>query len=243
MFKDLIIKIDDAGLTNTVYYGFHVLGLLLAFLNGLNDAKHLNVERWKAAVTILIVYPVIYELRYAVRYVENLFYPCEGANIIKVFIFLPVVIWPVAKLLKVSQTKLNQIFAVIPCIGQGVSHIGCIFPGCCNGYESTFGIYNYSLDCLCIPVQIYESIAALLIGLYLEIRFRKNKWKDDDKAMPIMFVLFGLSRFFLEFLRDDEKFLFNISNAAMHSMFMAIVGALWLLILRYKDGKQTSVNS
>lgn len=241
MLKELITAVREAGLGQVVYYGFHVLGLLLAILNGLHDSKHLGIKRWKAAVIILIVYPVIYELRYAVRYFENFFYECEYANIIKVFIFLPVVIWPVARLLKVNPAKINQIFAVIPCIGQGISHIGCIFPGCCNGYESSFGIYNYRLDCVCIPVQIYESIAALLIGLYLEIRFRKNNWETDRKAMPIMFVLFGLSRFFLEFLRDDKKYLLNISNAAMHSMFMAIVGTVWLLVLKNREANKTSI--
>lgn len=241
MLKDLICTVEHAGKTEFVYYSFHVLGLVLAFINCLNDAKCLKVKRWKAAVSVIIVYPVIYEFRYVVRWIERLFYYCDGANIIKAFIFLPIVIWPVAKLLKVKQCKINQFFAVIPCIGQGISHIGCIFPGCCHGYVASWGIYNQRFDALCIPVQLFESISALLIGLFLEIRFRKKGWKDDRYAMPIMFVLFGLSRFFLEFLRDNEKVLWQISNPALHCLLMTVVGVLWIICLRKKENSTGSV--
>lgn len=241
MLKELICSVHEAGLSNIVYYSFHVLGLLLALLVALNDAGHLKIKLWKAFVAVLVVYPIIYELRYAVRWFERLFYECDGANIVKAFIFLPFVIWPVAKLLGVKQCKINQLFAVIPCIGQGISHIGCIFPGCCEGYAASWGIYNYGLNCLCIPVQLFEAATALLIGLYLELRFRKNNWHDDKKALPIMFVLFGASRFLLEFCRNNDKIFLHISNPALHCLLMAIVGIVWLVLLKRSEKKAVGV--
>lgn len=235
MLKELIYAVYAARLDTIIYYFFHALGLFLALVNGLNDARRLNIKRWKALIAILVVYPVIYELRYAVRWFEQLFYDCSGANIIKAFIFLPVVIWPVARLLKVKQIKINQLFAVIPCIGQGISHFGCVFAGCCQGYKSSWGIYNYWLGYTCVPVQIFEGVTALLIGVYIEFRFRKKKWQDDKKAMPIMFVLFGISRFLLEFLRDNEKVIWHISNPALHCLLMTTVGFIWLTVLKKYD--------
>ena len=237
MLNKCICTVYDAGLDNIVYYCFHVAGLLLALANALNDAKHLGIKLWKALIAVLIVYPLIYELRYAIRWVERIFYDCSGANIIKAFVFMPAVIWPVAKMLKVEQGKINQLFAVIPCIGQGISHLGCVFPGCCQGYEAAWGIYNCRLACTCIPVQIFEAISALLIGLYLEMRFRRHNWQDDRKAMPIMFVLFGLSRFLLEFLRNNDKVFLNISNPALHCLVMALTGAIWLTAIKKQEKK------
>ena len=54
-------------------------------------------------------------------------------------------------------------------------------------------------------------------------------------------LLFGSSRFLFEFLRDNSKMFWGISNLAIHALFMFFVGVVWLIILAIKK-KKTKVS-
>ena len=47
-----------------------------------------------------------------------------------------------------------------------------------------------------------------------------------------MLMLFGGTRFFLEFLRDNEKVLWGCSALAFHALLMLFVGAAAYYLLR-----------
>jgi phosphatidylglycerol:prolipoprotein diacylglycerol transferase len=73
----------------------------------------------------------------------------------------------------------------------------------------------------CIPVhptQLYSSVNAAVLSLLLFLFWRRNlKYKPDSKKLltkdgctfALMLILNGLSRFILEFFRDDNPFEFN----------------------------------
>jgi prolipoprotein diacylglyceryltransferase len=52
-----------------------------------------------------------------------------------------------------------------------------------------------------------------------------------------MLVLFGSTRFLFEFLRDNEKMFWGISNLAIHALFMFVVGVIWIVIQKTKPNK------
>ena len=54
----------------------------------------------------------------------------------------------------------------------------------------------------------------------------------DGEAYPLMLILFGYSRFFLEFARDNEKLFLGISSLAIHAFIMGIVGTVWYFTLK-----------
>ena len=45
-----------------------------------------------------------------------------------------------------------------------------------------------------------------------------------------MLILFGSTRFLLEFLRDNEKLFWGISNLAIHAFIMFVVGVVWYFV-------------
>ena len=53
----------------------------------------------------------------------------------------------------------------------------------------------------------------------------------------IFLILFGVTRFFLEFLRDNQKVFGNVSILALHCVLMVVVGAVWLIIRQLRDRK------
>ena len=53
-----------------------------------------------------------------------------------------------------------------------------------------------------------------------------------------MLVAYGTSRFLFEFFRVNAKILWGLSTLSFHSLFMVLVGLVWLAVLK-KKSKQT----
>lgn len=87
-----------------------------------------------------------------------------------------------------------------------------------NGFES--GLLTVH------PTQIYETIMGLGIFTYL--------WKKrlTIQHMGSLFftylILAGLERFFIEFIRTNTRYLFNLTGAQLLSIVMVVIGAYFL---------------
>ena len=95
--------------------------------------------------------------------------------------------------------------------------IGCFLGGCCYGKVTTFklgvafpdnvkeNIFHYGSKRY--PTQLFEAIILLII-LVTILFVKKNKFK-------LYLILYSIARFFLEFLRGDDRgsVLINISPA------------------------------
>jgi phosphatidylglycerol:prolipoprotein diacylglycerol transferase len=88
------------------------------------------------------------------------------------------------------------------CFGHAVGRVGCLLAGCCFGTETTFPISVHLHGALRHPVQLYESLLLLVIGI---VSF-KMIVKRVSRFKLIMFYLVSYStvRFTLEFLRGDS---------------------------------------
>ena len=53
-------------------------------------------------------------------------------------------------------------------------------------------------------------------------------------------MLFGYSRFLLEFLRDNRKVMFGVSTLAIHALFMALVGTAVYVTIKEKNQKKST---
>ena len=78
------------------------------------------------------------------------------------------------------------------------------------------------------PTQLYESAVGILLFFFLWSRRKKNQ-----RAGTMFFsylLLAGIERFSIEFLRTNEKYLFDtFSGAQMISFLMIIIGSYFLL--------------
>lgn len=231
----LIQTIAELGLTGTVYDGFHVLGFIAVFIVIVWFARKLEIEAWKAVLTVLIVYPIIYGWMYVLFWIESGFRSFGGNNIVRVFIYVPLVGYPVAKIFRVEWKKICSLLSLAPTVVHAVSHLGCIFAGCCNGYPSSWGLYNVTTGDIRFPTQPIEAAIAWLIIAYLLFRAVKRNYIPDGKEYPIMLTLFGSTRFLCEFLRDNEKIFMGCSNLSFHALLMALVGIIWIAVDNHKN--------
>ena len=95
-------------------------------------------------------------------------------------------------------------------LAQGFGRIGCFLAGCCYGRETDawFGIVfpegsmapaGVSL----IPTQLISSAGDFLIAAVLVLFYKKRKHIGDIGALYML--LYGVGRFLVEFLRQDDR--------------------------------------
>ena len=74
--------------------------------------------------------------------------------------------------------------------------------------------------------------AYFLVFLYL--RFRRSRENNNGNLMSKYLILVGLSRFIIEFIRVNPKYILGLSGAQLISIIMIIIGS----ILYYKLNKK-----
>jgi len=123
-------------------------------------------------------------------------------------------------------------------LGHGIGRIGCFLVGDCEGakcnlpWAVTFPEDSMIGGIPLHPTQLYEfGIYTLIFGYLIYIR---NKNKYDGLLMFEYLFLIGLSRFLIEFVRVNDRVLFDLTGAQIISAIMMIIGTYFMYINRSK---------
>ena len=117
-------------------------------------------------------------------------------------------------------------------------------------FEVTKGKYR----CLPIhPTQLYSSANAALLCLILYLFWRRAQnavraGKDENLftrpgcIFSLMFVLYGITRFFIEFVRDDNPLEFDSLTISQNiSIALIVLGVLLLIIFNRRKALKTNI--
>jgi phosphatidylglycerol---prolipoprotein diacylglyceryl transferase len=242
----------------TVYsYGFCImLGIVLAYLYISKTAKNeLGVE--KEVISEMILYVIIASiiggkfflyLADLPRYLAN---PKEmfenfgsGFVFYGSFLFaIPTLLW-YFKSNKIPVLKMLDISAIGGTIVHGMGKIGCFLSGCCHGKvcNATFGVVFSHPDTSAepintplYPVQLMD--AAMLFGICSLLLFVKKRKLFDGQLLLLYAILYGLGRFFTEFLRGDSDRGTVFNGLLSHSQFiglcMVAIGSYFYIKLKH----------
>lgn len=233
--NQLLYLVEGKGLNTFLYDFFFVAGgvALMAFC--FINAKNYRIPMKKAVPFVLIVYAVSVLWMFILYWAESGFKNFGGNNIVRIFVWVPVFAYPMCRLLKLDFETMCDYLAPVICVQHGVSHFGCIFGGCCYSYAWTSGIYNHVLKYKTFPIQPIEALVAVAIVVFIWRREKKQSFRVDGESYPLMLILFGYSRFFLEFARDNTKLFLGISNLAIHALIMGIVGTAWYVTVKERN--------
>ena len=128
---------------------------------------------------------------------------------------------------------LTQLLPVIPLI-HAFGRIGCFCSGCCYGRPSQrFGIaFSHALAApngvKLLPVQLYE--AATTLGLFVLLAVLRRRGTPGRQMLAVYFLLYGVSRFVLEFFRGDRYRGF-VGVLSISQVLSLVVVALALVLL------------
>lgn len=233
--QGILTSISQAGFDKLLYDAFFVAGFVAVFLFIVWSGKYYGVDKTKAVLLVLIVYPTVVLWMFIQFWIETGTF--GGNNIVRCFVYMPLFAFPAAKLLELKWKQACDLLAPAPCVVHAVSHWGCVFSGCCHGYPSSWGLYNVDIGYVCFPSQPLEALTALGIVYYLVWRAKKNNYKVDGLAMPSMLMMFGFTRFLWEFFRDNEKLWMGCSSLAFHALFMGVIGLIMYIVIKKDNNK------
>lgn len=224
------------GFTLDLYISFYVLAFLTIFVFNTFYGKKYNIPLWKGLLLTILSYLLIFVWAFVLAWVESLFTDWGHHNAVRVYIWMPLLLFAFSKIFKLSWKTCCDFIAPSTCIVYGIARIGCIFPGCCYGYPCSWGIYSNAAMMNVFPVQLCEAITALILAGVTLWMNKKKKYVPNAKTYFIMLIPYGLSRFIWEFFADNEKIFLSISSLALHALLMSVVGVVALLIF-YKIEK------
>jgi len=233
--QELIIKASEFVYSGFLYDFFFAAGFVAVFIFFLWRGKYFGVSPTKSVLLVLIVYPLVVLWMHIQYWIDTGSF--GGNNIVRSFVYMPLFAIPAAKLLKLTWKQACDLLAPATCVVHSVSHWGCIFAGCCYGIPASWGLYNVTTGQFCFPSQPLEALTALFIVIFLLWREKKNDHQVDGLSMPIMLMLFGFTRFFWEFFRDNEKIWLGCSSLAFHALFMGIVGLIMYIAIKKHNDK------
>jgi phosphatidylglycerol---prolipoprotein diacylglyceryl transferase len=129
-------------------------------------------------------------------------------------------------------------------IGHAIGRLGCFAAGCCYGKPTnhfwgvTFtnpvahALVGTPLNEALEPTQLFESAVELANFFVLMWMFERKKF--DGQVFGAYLILYGVARYFLEFIRDDpgrgSVFGGLMTGTQLISIFLVITGGLiwWL---------------
>ncbi len=144
-----------------------------------------------------------------------------------------------------SRLYLNALCCAFPMV-HAFGRIGCALGGCCYGieYHGPFaiqyteaqinpGVSDHIADFPRFPVQVLEAVlelalCALLFKLFL-------KFKDQYALTPLYLLIYGIIRFFDEFLRGDTiRGIWGPFSTSQWISIACIIGAVIYFCIRRK---------
>ena len=237
MINSLILHCYENDYSSAIYMGFQYLGVLAQLGSLLLCRKAYGFSFKRALVLFFLIYPLLFFSIYFITWVEYGFTNWGANNTIRVYMWTPLMLLPYAKLLKIPHAKLCDYFAPTFTLAFGIGHIGCIFQGCCHGYPCSWGIYNPELHQRLFPIQLVESFVSLFVSYCLLRYARKKGYECRGKVMALFMILAGLSRFVLEFFRDNLKLFWGISELALWAFITFLTGCVMMLVISKSSKK------
>ena len=211
------------------YYCTHLLGFVVALVYVWVITPRYEIRRTSGIVLAVCSYTILYAWSLV------LYWICTGTfggqNIVRAYVFLPLILWFFSIVCDVRTDRVMDMAAPIVCLTLALAKVGCQYAGCCESWwKVDWGIFNRWEGTRLFPVQLAEALTALGISVFLVWLSKKHEYRYGGRCMAWMLFLFGSTRVVWEFLRDNEKILFGLSELALWSTVMAATGAVWLLI-------------
>ena len=159
----------------------------------------------------------------------------NGANFFgAIFLFFPF-LYLYTFYRKIDFIIISTICSISIALGSAIGRIGCLISGDgCYGIPThlpwgmTFNNGLIPTNQLVHPTPLYEAIIMFLLFIYLQ--FNLYKKQNYLQILSIFFIISGIERFIIEFIRINSKY-YLLSQAQWLSIILVLVG---ILILRKK---------
>ncbi len=213
------------------FFIFLFIGMCLMFLCMWYTGRSYSFPVWKIAVSAFLLTVIGVAGAYLMAFVESGKFN-GGRSFYGALFLAPVLIWPVAKVLKLPYGKLLDICAPAECIMLALLKAKCRIDGCCFGRIMTIGGNSFRF-----PSQIVECAAAIVLMVVLIIILKKKKW--IGLIFPWYMVLYGFSRLIFNQFRETSPWIGPFAAGTFWSLISLIIGGAVIVYVKTR-GKKTN---
>ena len=130
--------------------------------------------------------------------------------------------------------KLCDLLAPILPLAHAIGRLGCFFNGCCFGRvtDTRIGFTFPGEEAARFPVQLFEAAALVLLSAGLFYFSRKKR--ADGELFIIYLIFYSIFRFFIEFLRGDQKLLLFLTPPQWTSILLFLGGVFLFFMVSRK---------
>jgi len=132
----------------------------------------------------------------------------------------------------------GDLFALALPAGEAVGRIGCFFNGCCYGTITNSPLAVYQHGAWRHPAQLYSAFVSLII--FAVLFALRNKMPREGDLFKLYLVLFGATRFGLEFIREQTGYIWGLSAMQWFCIEICVAGAIGLSISRQRRFQTSS---
>ena len=256
MFPNPIIEFNIGSTPIAIHmYGVMIaIGIIIALFPVLYGySKKLKVDTkltdfiyYNAIVSIALGFGSAALFQATYDYIEN---PASGFNLGSGITFLGGLIGGIVVFMTgyaIFRNKLGirliDSLSIIPCsilIGHSFGRVGCFFAGCCYGKptDSFLGVLFPGHVEKVHPTQLYEATFLLILFIICSYLVLKRGFKHN---MSVYLIAYGIFRFSLEFLRDDDRgqLVSGVTPSQFWSLLMIAAGIGLVFLVNYLSKKR-----
>jgi phosphatidylglycerol:prolipoprotein diacylglycerol transferase len=197
--------------------------------------KDFVLKRWEIATMVLaIMYMGLIGGNVLFRILHN-GSDAGGFAYFGTLTFSLITIWVCAKIKKVKFLTLADYGLPFLLFSQMFVRIGCLLTGCCHGKPTglPIGVIFKSVDnILRHPTQAYEACLLLTIFIVTRAKYEKKRPLVGYTFFTAL-MMYGIGRFFIEFLRVDSPVIFlNLTLAQYTCLTLALVAFIGKLLIK-----------
>lgn len=231
-------------------YGLMVwLGLVIGYLSLQSDMRRRNLPGDPLNLILLIaiaglagskLYHLLERPAEFLAHPARMFFSTSGFAWFGAFLGGLLVIVLYALRYRINLLTLLDACSPAAAIGYGIGRIGCLLSG-----DGDYGIPTKLPWCMsfphglvptteCVhPTPIYEFLGAIVIFLFLWRESKRSATGERPAGWVLAeyFILTGIARFLVEFIRINPRVWLGLSNAQIASAGSVIAGALLMLVL------------
>ena len=212
----------------SMYVLMQIVGVILGSYTVIKNHKLFLVSIKQAIILLLVFYiqavigfKLLYAIQICIRSGDFRHWDFQGASVYGAFFGAIIVAIPTAKIMKIRQRDVADVFSIAGIIYLAFGRLGCFFGGCCGSK-----LYYVGMRPMYVPIQLIEVFFDLVIAAFLfaECVNAREKGKYSVGAMPPVLIMYATVRFFLEFMRTNPVLRIGITEAQVHSLLLIVVG-------------------
>ncbi len=214
--------------TLTVYWFMLLLATIISVLINLMRSRKYGYSKFLSiilTVTLILCGCIGAKILYVLENPLKEFSVLNGMSFFGSVFFIPLGMGLISFAIKKDILCCADFYSPSVPLVLAFMRIGCYFSSCCGGKELMF--YGRHVR---PPAQLIECFFDLIIFILL----LKIDSSEHSKGMlyPIFMISYSFIRFFMEFIRDNEKVFFNFTQGQILSVVTFLFGISFLIILK-----------